>query len=334
MLNILIGLLTFYTIILFPSSLSYSNIEFIPLESKLIGEDKIYIVKKGDSLNKIAQKYNLSPENLLRTNKLGNSKKLIPGQRINVSSRTIIPKEINDGLIINLPEYKIYYFKDGKLNETLKISIGKRTWETPRGKFRISNKSIYPTWRIPPGMAKKLNIKKTIIPPGPKNPLGKYWIGLDLPHIGIHSTNQPYSIGKARSHGCMRLKSGDAEKLYYDINIGTEGEIIYEPVKVAYNNGDVYLEVHEDIYNLVPDLYSKAIQLISEYNLINYTDLETVKNIVNARTGIATKINYGYKPDSETIKTSNSPNKKHNSKYDNSTKKSTKLWGSASDYKN
>ena len=348
MLNIFIGLLVFYVTILFPSTLSYSNIDFLPIESQIIGKDEVYIVKRGDSINKISNLYNIPTEQIIKRNKLGNNKTLKAGQRINVSSKTIIPKRIENGLIINLPEYKIFSFRNGQLHDTYKITIGKQTWETPRGKFKIANKSINPTWQIPPGMTKRLNIKKKYVPPGPNNPLGKYWMGLSLPHIGIHSTNKPSSIGKAKSHGCMRLKPNDAENLYSYLDIGTYGEIIYEPVKVAYNSGDIYLEVHKDVYNLYPNLYSRAMYLIRENHYENHINSTAVKYAVDSKSGIPVKINQGYN-------TPSSPNQNKSYQYSSKTKvksestyftnskikknkhtqkKSTQLWGSTYEYKN
>ena len=159
MLNIFIGLLTFYITILVPSTITYSNIDFSPIESQIIGKEEVYIVKRGDSISKISYKYNIPANQLIKKNKLVSSKSLQPGQRINISSKTILPQRIDNGLIINLPEYKIFSFKNGKLDDTFNITIGKQTWETPRGEFTVANKSMNPTWQIPPGMSKRLNIK-------------------------------------------------------------------------------------------------------------------------------------------------------------------------------
>lgn len=274
--------------------LTSSSIEDGFPSSNIIGKDTNYTVKKGDSLKKIASRFDVTPEELIKTNKLRNANIINPGQKLRISTKTIVPKTIDEGLIINLPEYKIYHFEFGRLYNTYDIAIGKRNWRTPQGKFRIANKTLNPTWRVPPGMARKLKIKKSSVPPGPSNPLGKYWIGLSLPHIGIHSTNQPRSIGKAKSHGCMRMRSEEAKKLYNYINVGTPGEIVYEPVKIAQNNGVIFLEVHDDIYNLVPNLYSHTLNLLKKEGLKNKVDSEIVKKTIEEKRGSPVKIGHNY----------------------------------------
>ena len=256
--------------------------------SDLVGTSSSYVVRRGDTVNKISSRYGISSNQLLRANKIVNPDIIRPGQSLKISTQKIIPKKIYNGLVINLPEYEIYHFSNGTLLDTYHIAIGKETWRTPRGKFFVDNKALNPTWRIPPKMQKKYRhkYKTKTIPPGPDNPLGKYWVGLSLPHIGIHSTTQPYSIGQARSHGCMRLNSHDAEKLYNSVEVGTHGEIIYEPVKIGDQKGVIYIEVHEDIYNIKNDLYTDAVRKLKRDRLYDKVDLNIVKRAVSEKEGI------------------------------------------------
>jgi len=254
----------------------------------LVGTNSSYVVKRGDTVKKISSRYGISSNQLLRANKIVNPDIIRPGQSLKISTQKIIPKKIYNGLVINLPEYEIYHFKNGTLVDTYHIAIGKSTWRTPRGRFFVDNKALNPTWRIPPKMQKKYRhkYKTKTVPPGPDNPLGKYWVGLSLPHIGIHSTTQPYSIGQARSHGCMRLNTQDAEKLYNSVEVGTQGEIIYEPVKIGNQNGNIYIEVHRDIYNIKNDLYGIAVLKLKKSRLYDKVDLKVVKKAVSDKEGI------------------------------------------------
>ncbi|MGI9534329.1 MAG: L,D-transpeptidase family protein [Thermodesulfobacteriota bacterium] len=254
----------------------------------IVGTNSNYIVKRGDTVKKISSRYGISSNHLLRTNKIINPDIIRPGQSLKISTQKIIPKKVYNGLVINLPEYEIYYFKNGTLVDTYHIAIGKYSWRTPRGRFFVDNKALNPTWRIPPKMQKKYRhkYKTKTIPPGPNNPLGKYWIGLSLPHIGIHSTTQPYSIGQARSHGCMRLNIRDAERLFNSVDVGTQGEIIYEPIKIGNQNGNIFIEVHKDIYNLKNDLYSDVVRKLKKKNLYDKVDLKVVKKAVSDKEGI------------------------------------------------
>ena len=64
------------------------------------------------------------------------------------------------------------------------------------------------------------------VPPGPGNPLGTRWMGLNTPGVGIHGTSEPWSIGHSESHGCIRMQVPDAEWLYKHVRIGTPVFII------------------------------------------------------------------------------------------------------------
>lgn len=332
----------FFTIFLILDPPSNSSIDKGFPDSNIIDKDTSYTVKKGDSLKKIASRFDVTPEELIKANKLRNANILNPGQKLRILTKTIVPKTIDEGLIINLPEYKIYHFEFGRLYKTYKIAIGKRSWKTPRGKFEIANKTLDPTWRVPPGMARKLNIKKSSVPPGPSNPLGKYWIGLSLPHIGIHSTNQPQSIGKAKSHGCMRMKPGEAKTLFNHINVGAPGEIIYEPVKVAQKDGNIFLEVHEDIYNLYPDLYAHTLDLLKQKNINNKVDIEIIQKTVKEKRGSPVRIGSNFsnttftkidfiddKIDKIIHKTHSYIGRENKSKNKSESKNTSPIWGSS-----
>ena len=92
---------------------------------------------------------------------------------------------------------------------------------------------------------------KTVVPPGPKNPLGDYFIALTLGNLGVHATNAPLTIYGFTTHGCMRLHPENARELFNQIAVGQAGEVIYEPVLLAQlKDGRVFLEVHTDIYGL------------------------------------------------------------------------------------
>jgi lipoprotein-anchoring transpeptidase ErfK/SrfK len=58
------------------------------------------------------------------------------------------------------------------------------------------------------------------LPPGPRNPVGILWMGLNKPHVGIHGTNQPETIGRAASHGCIRTANWDAARIKELVSVG------------------------------------------------------------------------------------------------------------------
>jgi len=97
------------------------------------------------------------------------------------------------------------------------IAIGKPGWETPMGTFHITQKVQNPAWRNP-------ITDDVIIPGDPENPLGNYWIGFWTQGwiwFGFHGTNEPESVGKAVTHGCLRMHSEDIEELFSQVKVGT-----------------------------------------------------------------------------------------------------------------
>lgn len=133
------------------------------------------------------------------------------------------------------------------------VGLGMPTWPTPQGMFKVLNKSDNKTWIVPLSIQEEMRKKgqevQKSVPPGPKNPLGKYWIGLSMNSIGIHGTLAPASIYLFKSHGCIRLHPDDIEVLFSKVVAGTQGRIIYSPVLMTETNGRIFIEVHPDSYN-------------------------------------------------------------------------------------
>jgi lipoprotein-anchoring transpeptidase ErfK/SrfK len=108
---------------------------------------------------------------------------------------------------------------DGRrLVRTFHVATGQAAYPTPGGVWRIVDKQRNPWWR-PPTSAWARGLKP--IPPGPGNPLGTRWMGLDASGVGIHGTNAPASIGYSLSHGCIRMQVPDAEWVFQHVQLGT-----------------------------------------------------------------------------------------------------------------
>ncbi|MDB6021125.1 MAG: hypothetical protein JWQ04_982 [Pedosphaera sp.] len=105
-------------------------------------------------------------------------------------------------------------------------SIAKRVEKRPVGLLRVVVVAPNPNYTFDPDVfpespeAHELK-RKLILPPGPNNPVGVAWIGLDRPGYGIHGTPRPEDIGRTESHGCFRLANWNAEFLLRLITIGT-----------------------------------------------------------------------------------------------------------------
>ncbi len=106
-------------------------------------------------------------------------------------------------IIIDTANHILSLYKDYELYNTYPIAVGKPRTPTPKGSFKIINKSI-----------------------NPGGPFGARWMGLSKRRYGIHGTNKPDSIGKDISNGCIRLHNKDVIKLYELVSIGTTVEIV------------------------------------------------------------------------------------------------------------
>ncbi|HEY6420404.1 MAG TPA: L,D-transpeptidase [Candidatus Binataceae bacterium] len=149
----------------------------------------------------------------------------------------------------------LFHFESGRLSGAYPVAIGQpgKQWQTPIGSFTVIQMREDPTWRVPASIQREEEQQgKDVvdeIAPGPNNPLGKYWIGLSFPVIGIHGTNHPISVYSYRTHGCVRLHPDDIEALFNAIDLNDRGETVYLPVMLArLDDGRIFLESERDIY--------------------------------------------------------------------------------------
>lgn len=269
--------------------------------SGIVGSRGVYTVERGDTIRLVAAKLGVTRQHLRAMNRLDAKAYLLIGQKLAYNNRKIIPRQIRDGIIINIPDRTLYYFQQGTLVTSLPVAVGSATnnekyvWQTPVGKFKIIAKMKDPTWMVPPSIQTEMEEqgKEVIasIPPGPENPLGKYAMKTSIPGILIHSTTKPSSIYSFSSHGCIRVSPNRMEEFFPQIKVNTRGEIIYKPIKLAVTgNGRVYLEVHQDIYGKSGDLVAEARQLVEKRNLSEQVDWEKFKSVVKRKNGVAEDI--------------------------------------------
>lgn len=121
-------------------------------------------------------------------------------------------------VVVSIPDRKLALLEDGQVVKIYRIAVGAPGSPSPSGHFTIAHRIANPTYYAP-GVA---------LPPSPENPLGSRWIGLDIPHFGIHGTNQPGSIGRNASQGCVRMRNRDAEDLFERVRVGDTVEWIAE----------------------------------------------------------------------------------------------------------
>jgi len=116
----------------------------------------------------------------------------------------------NRTVLVSLVDRKLAVIEDGVVIATFQVAVGADVTPSPTGEFKVVSRVENPTYYRP----------GTVIPAGKNNPVGTRWLGLSEKGYGIHGTNAPGSIGHAASHGCIRLRNSDIEKLFTMVQVG------------------------------------------------------------------------------------------------------------------
>lgn len=215
----------------------------------IVGHAFVTQVEYGDSLDTLRNRYEVSYDSLVAANPHINFNRLRVGQKVVIPTEFILPK-FRRGIVINIPELRLYYFTpDGHYVYTFPVGLGREDWRTPTAITKVIDKQTDPYWHVPKSI-REYTLNKTgellpdVVPPGPENPLGKYALVLGKTGYLIHGTNVPSSVGTFISSGCMRLLSEPIETLYYQVPIGTPVYIIHYPNKAGWFGDTLYLESH------------------------------------------------------------------------------------------
>ena len=129
--------------------------------------------------------------------------------QIRLADRTLEAFDANNKLLAHFP-----------------CSIAQRMEKRPVGELHVAVVAPNPNYTFDPEVfpesaeARQL-ARKLILPPGPNNPVGAVWIGLDRPGYGIHGTPKPEDVGRTESHGCFRLANWNVEHLLQLVAVGT-----------------------------------------------------------------------------------------------------------------
>ncbi len=263
----------------------------------VVGETKTHHPTAGDTFFDLARFYDLGHNEIEAANP--GIDEWIPdqsGKEVAIPTAWVLPCCTYEGLVINIPEMRIYYYPRTAKGEprqviTAPVGLGRLDWRTPTGRWRVTEKTKDPTWVLPESIRKERIAEKgfseTSIPGGhPDNPLGHYRMRISLDIYGIHGTHRPWGVGMLVSHGCVRLYPEDIEKLYPLVPLGTGGEFVYQTVKVGERNGRVWLEAHPDLYGTQPAAWRETRQLLEKQGLLKRVDEERVFRVLQERRGI------------------------------------------------
>jgi L,D-transpeptidase ErfK/SrfK len=217
-------------------------------DSDLVGQVQVIEARYEDTFVKLAREYDVGYEALRRANP--DVDPWLPGEGtpIRIPSQYVLPRAERTGIVINLPELRLYYFPDADHVITHPISIGRVDWSTPLGNTSVSAKTPNPAWYPPESIraehAAMNDPLPRVVPPGPDNPLGRFALRLAIPGYLIHGTNKPAGVGMRVSHGCIRMFPEDIESLFGMVRVGTPVHIVSQPFKLGWGADGLYLEAH------------------------------------------------------------------------------------------
>jgi len=289
---------------LFPGAVSAATFEMPLPEFDLIGAIHEIEARHEDTLLTIARRYDIGQEQIVRANP--EVDRWLPGEgtRVTIPTRYILPAAPREGLVLNVPEMRLYYYPKPKAGETpvvktFPVGIGRQDWATPLGMTKIVNKIKDPTW-TPPESIRKEHLAKgdplpAVVPAGPDNPLGQYAMRLALGGGAylIHGTNKALGVGMRASHGCIRMLTEDIEDLYERLKPGFPIKIVYEPLKMAVTaDQKVFLEVHPNTYQKSISYWTKAQELASWHQIGHQINWARVQEVLQERNGIAEEVTF------------------------------------------
>ena len=224
------------------------------------------------------------------------------GAEIILPTRFILPPGPREGIVINLAEYRLYYFPKGQnVVHTFPLGIGREGWGSPIAHTTIVAKTPNPGWTPPASIraehAAEGDPLPAYVPPGPDNPLGPFKFTLGTPGYLIHGSNKKFGIGMRVSHGCFRMLNHNVLELAKIAPVGTSVRIVNEPYKFGVSAGKVYLEAHAPLSDSgepsVVDKHTAVINALlkrEELGASMRLDWDMVREVVAAEDGLPIEI--------------------------------------------
>jgi len=271
----------------FPSTASGID----PQAVTVVGRIQHHVIKKGDDLLDIARHYGLGYTEIGVLYRHWDPFLPPQGAEMVIPTMWIVPDSRGRQIIVNTGEMRLYYFKTPTEVYTFPIGMGVLDFKTPSGTFKVINKKVNPAWHIPKSLQKKYGM--AVMPPGEDNPLGEYKLTLSWGDYGIHGTAMPLGVGRLVSHGCTRMYPEHIKKLFPLVPVGASVEYIYEPAKIGFRDGRVFLSVHEDVYFKIRSMLLHVLSLLERRGLTDQVNLTKVLQTVEEQTGVPIDISRG-----------------------------------------
>jgi L,D-transpeptidase ErfK/SrfK len=209
-----------------------------------IGSVGDYTTEEKDTLLDVARSNDLGYTELVIVNPGVNP--WVPGQdkRITVPGFYLLPDGPRRGIVLNLPEQRVFYFPPGGSRvETYPIGAGVEGWVTPIGVTHIVSKQVHPGWSVPASIRRERPELPAYVPPGPDNPMGDLAMGLAWSGFYLHGTNKPDGVGRNVSHGCIHFYPEDIDRLFHEVPTGTSVRVLNQEVVTGWINNQLYVAV-------------------------------------------------------------------------------------------
>jgi L,D-transpeptidase ErfK/SrfK len=247
-----------------------------------IGTD---LIGAEDTLLDLAHRHRLGFQAVERLNPEIDAWIPVPGTVALLPTRFVLPHADEAGLVVNVPEMRLFDFTVEGGPEVFAVAIGDQADPSILGEFELGNKRKDPVWHVPASIRQERPSLPPEVPPGPENPLGSRWMTIGRTSYGIHGTNVRWSIGREATHGCLRLYDDEVQRLYERVRPGTRIQIVYQPYKWGREGGRIYLEAHPDLYGLMPDRL-RAFEVPRALGLLGAIDLELAWSTLEQARGI------------------------------------------------
>jgi L,D-transpeptidase ErfK/SrfK len=255
----------------------------------IVGAEFDYTVATGDSWQSIGSRHGIDAAVLASSNGRSSKERLRAGETLQVDARHLVPEGLASGIVINIPQRMLMLKQETLVVAAYPVGLGGPDWPTFLGPFTVVGRERDPVWDVPPSIQEELRRagKKVVtrVPPGPNNPLGRFWLGLSEPNFGIHGTVAPRSIFRFESHGCIRLHPDDIADLWARVDLGTPGVIVYQPIILRTLDDRLALEAHPDVYRRAGDPLAVVEDAVAAGGLGGRIDWALVRAVLGERDG-------------------------------------------------
>ncbi|WP_089682548.1 L,D-transpeptidase family protein [Billgrantia gudaonensis] len=285
----------------------------LPEEGDLIGEDYTVEARADETLLDIARRHNVGYEEIRRANPEVSVWMPGEGTEVVIPAQRLLPPVPREGIVINVAELRLYYYPEVEEDEiprveTYPIGIGREGFDTPLGKTETTMRIENPAWYPPESVREEAEARgeeaPRVVPPGPDNPLGDHAILLGFDGYLIHGTNRPDGIGMRASRGCIRMFPEDIESMFEQIPVGTQVNIIDQPIKAGWYEGTPYVQAYEPLAEQDEGmaLLLEALTLLGQSaggEAMAALDYEQLRSVVDAPDGQVVAIRPAPEPEPE-----------------------------------